>query len=349
MKFKIGEKVRFLNETGEGIVVKIIDNKTILVNDETGFDRPFLAKDIIKIDKTESILLDKETNEEFEEQTENTSDTLTDKEIDEILSKDKTKFKTNNETDIKIYFAITKKESKYNFYIINYSSFNCFINLINLSENKSFYNGLIESNTKIKISEKDFFNDDIKILSQIIFIKDNYDNIHSPAETEFNIKSVKLTKESTFKENDFFNQKALLIELFSYDLSDEIEKIDEKEFKKILKQKQEAENLQKKLGSKYKAKQRKILVEVDLHIHNLVDNYKNLSNSEMLDIQINEFHNQLNKAIKEKAEKIVFIHGVGKGVLKNKIRDILKKDYKKYKFQDASFKDYGAGATLVFL
>ena len=54
-------------------------------------------------------------------------------------------------------------------------------------------------------------------------------------------------------------------------------------------------------------------------------------------------------AIKNNAQKIVFIHGVGQGVLKLEISKELKSKYKKYRYQDASFREYGYGATMIYL
>ena len=47
--------------------------------------------------------------------------------------------------------------------------------------------------------------------------------------------------------------------------------------------------------------------------------------------------------------KIVFIHGVGQGVLKQEVLKLLKTKYAKYYTQDASFREYGYGATMVIL
>jgi len=74
-----------------------------------------------------------------------------------------------------------------------------------------------------------------------------------------------------------------------------------------------------------------------------------LENKEILDIQIGKFRNELNEAIAQKYEKVVFIHGIGAGTLKMEIRNILQKEFKKYQFQDASFREYGYGATMVLL
>jgi dsDNA-specific endonuclease/ATPase MutS2 len=58
---------------------------------------------------------------------------------------------------------------------------------------------------------------------------------------------------------------------------------------------------------------------------------------------------EMNLAIKNHAKRIVFIHGVGQGVLKQEVTNLLKRKFKKYYFQDASFKEYGYGATMVIL
>ncbi|MBK8808503.1 MAG: Smr/MutS family protein [Bacteroidales bacterium] len=94
---------------------------------------------------------------------------------------------------------------------------------------------------------------------------------------------------------------------------------------------------------------RETTLEVDLHIHELVENESGLEPNEKLEIQLNHFEERLNEAIKDKLRKVVFIHGVGNGVLKMKIRNILDRKYSKLRYQDASFEKYKFGATLVNL
>jgi len=58
---------------------------------------------------------------------------------------------------------------------------------------------------------------------------------------------------------------------------------------------------------------------------------------------------EMQSAIRSGVKRIVFIHGVGQGVLKQEVASLLSKKFKKYYFQDASFKEYGYGATMVIL
>ena len=89
--------------------------------------------------------------------------------------------------------------------------------------------------------------------------------------------------------------------------------------------------------------------EVDLHINELIDYSEGMSNSEILQIQLDRFHFVIEQNKKNKGKKIVFIHGVGNGVLKNEIRKLLERKYKGLNYQDASFREYGFGATMVII
>ncbi len=88
--------------------------------------------------------------------------------------------------------------------------------------------------------------------------------------------------------------------------------------------------------------------EVDLHIEELVDSKRGLTNTDIVQIQLAHFERKLEEAIKKKRPKIVFIHGVGQGVLKNEIRSILNR-YSNLEYYDASYQRYGYGATEVKL
>ena len=72
-----------------------------------------------------------------------------------------------------------------------------------------------------------------------------------------------------------------------------------------------------------------------------------MSASDILNHQLEVFHRTLEEHKKEKGCKIVFIHGKGEGVLRQAIIKELKYKYKSYTYQDASFQEYGYGATMV--
>lgn len=86
--------------------------------------------------------------------------------------------------------------------------------------------------------------------------------------------------------------------------------------------------------------------EVDLHIEELTDDYKHLTNGEIVDIQLRHARTIIDKARKNKINKIVFIHGKGKGTLRSELLSLLM-GYTFLEYYDASFKKYGGGATEV--
>lgn len=89
-------------------------------------------------------------------------------------------------------------------------------------------------------------------------------------------------------------------------------------------------------------------MEVDLHIHQLVKSKRGMSNYEILNLQINTAKRQLEFAIRKRIQKVVFIHGVGEGVLKEELKYLFGR-YDNVKFYDADYQKYGLGATEVYI
>ncbi|HKK39511.1 MAG TPA: Smr/MutS family protein [Cryomorphaceae bacterium] len=89
-------------------------------------------------------------------------------------------------------------------------------------------------------------------------------------------------------------------------------------------------------------------MEVDLHIHMVVDSTRNLSNHDMVIVQLNHFEKTLGEAKRRRLSKVVYIHGIGKGRLRNELRKRLK-SMPNCDFEDADYSRYGFGATQVKL
>jgi len=88
-------------------------------------------------------------------------------------------------------------------------------------------------------------------------------------------------------------------------------------------------------------------MEVDLHINQLVKSTKGMNNFDMLNLQIETAKRQLEFAICKRIQKVVFIHGVGEGVLKEELKYLFNKYDVKY--YDAEYGKYGLGATEVYI
>lgn len=87
-------------------------------------------------------------------------------------------------------------------------------------------------------------------------------------------------------------------------------------------------------------------LEVDLHIENLVDYPKRMDSFAIVQHQLAIFNEALTFCYKNNISKLIVIHGVGKGVLKNEILNLLL-DYPNLEYYDAAYHKYGFGATEV--
>lgn len=87
-------------------------------------------------------------------------------------------------------------------------------------------------------------------------------------------------------------------------------------------------------------------MEVDLHIEKLTDSARSMPNHDMLNLQLDTARRQLEFAIKKRIPKIVFIHGVGEGVLKLELEYLFGR-YDNIAYYEASYQKYGTGATEV--
>lgn len=89
------------------------------------------------------------------------------------------------------------------------------------------------------------------------------------------------------------------------------------------------------------------VVEIDLHCDQLLETTAGMENKDILEYQLDVFRKTLDEYKLRRGQKIVFIHGKGDGVLRQRILWELQTKYKRFHHQDASFKQYGYGATMV--
>ena len=144
-------------------------------------------------------------------------------------------------------------------------------------------------------------------------------------------------------ENDYFDEDAIIVPLVEKDIAAGFKLPSADDLKSAILGKEASESAKQSVKSNVVPE----IIEVDLHINNLVDNTSGLSNKDMLDFQMKKVREVMDANLRRVGQKIVFIHGKGEGVLRNEVLKLLKSQYKKCYVQDASFLDYGFGATQV--
>jgi len=156
---------------------------------------------------------------------------------------------------------------------------------------------------------------------------------------------LEMNKLHSFMENDFFDEEAIILPVIEKDAPPAFLKIDAKALKQAMQQKDAPATPKPK--PEHKRQRISPVIEIDLHINQLLDSTAGMSNGDMLNYQMDKFVETIEQYKTRKGQKLVFIHGKGDGVLRNEIVKTLKTKYKTFYFQDASFREYGFGATMV--
>jgi dsDNA-specific endonuclease/ATPase MutS2 len=150
----------------------------------------------------------------------------------------------------------------------------------------------------------------------------------------------------SFRENDFFEDEALIYPVVLNDIPEQELLISASDLKEAMTMKAQTD-LQKRRPSPIAKEKHPQWIEVDLHINSLLDSTTGLTNTDMLNVQLDTFRKTMAEYKNKKGQKIIFIHGKGAGVLKNALLSELKLKYKHFPVQDASFKESGFGATMI--
>ena len=87
---------------------------------------------------------------------------------------------------------------------------------------------------------------------------------------------------------------------------------------------------------------------IDLHIEKLTDDWKHLSNYEIMGIQLKAFHKYYDLALAHLQPSLIVVHGVGTGKLRDEIHDILRLKKEVKSFVNQFHPSFGYGATEIF-
>lgn len=327
MKLRIGDKVRFLNEVGEGTVSRIKDKQTVFVEMQDGFEIPFPVSQLVPI-HTELIL---------------------DKEAENIeLNPDA------HLTDA-VYFVIEPDHefasliSDYKLYIFNASSFNLLYSYSIKDEDyfQTIRHGEVGAYQKVLLRQVklQFFKDYNYHKVECLLYKNSFFKAQMPIAEVLRITPQTMAESKAIKHDEFkFPVHAFLLKDDFVSVTKTESEINPQDLARLTSIREFKSR--SKVSKSSKEYLRSLEKEVDLHIEELVDNTGGLSNFEKLNIQLERFEKELDEAIQKNMKKITFIHGVGNGRLKQEITSILKTT-RGVTFQDAPYKDYGYGATQV--
>lgn len=345
MVFQLGDKVRFLNDIGGGTVVGFLENSIVRVETEDGFEMPISANELIhdtKVDVDDTGKLREKAARKATEQ-KNKAPKVNLEAFKHI------EFKGNASLAIVPENAELLHVSNFMLYLVNSSSYEFNYGVASYEGKVAtlIAKGTISPGKKLnlKVLSQTEMTKIQKIHFQGFFSKDGLFDPQDCINQVFSLEEYSFYKTSSFGTSKYFKVPAITLGENTNAMQEAIDKLSKSDIAKVIQDKEKKEEK----PPVAKPKQKPVIEEVDLHIEAIVDSYAGMSNGEIIRIQLDRFETSLETAINAKTPKIVFIHGVGNGKLKHELRKTLERKYSDLKYQDASFKEYGYGATMVYL
>jgi hypothetical protein len=352
MKYNVGDKVRFLNDVGGGTISGILGSGMVNVTDEDGFEIPVPATDIVVVGKdgmygkaSPSLSLKEELSIRYRISIPEEPPAVQPEPEPDIVDSD----------DYEILLAFVPEDrpntggGSVGMYFINDSSFYCtyIISRRTAADRLSLLgHSTVEPETKEYVCSIDRagFGSTLSLNIVSVLYKHREYIYYPPEQASMDLSAAGIFQKSAFVENDFFDENACVLKIAASSIPEQEIEIDSRKLEEAIKQKDTAKPEVKP------ALKKPDVEEVDLHIEELLDDTRGLDNTQMLEIQKARFIAAMESGFVAKTRKIVFIHGVGNGRLKHEIRRLLDTQYAGLVYyHDASFQEYGLGATLVIL
>ncbi|HSZ25481.1 MAG TPA: DUF2027 domain-containing protein [Cytophagaceae bacterium] len=307
---KIGDQVRLIHGKEQGRIIRIIDGKQVEIEIEDGFRIPVLKAELVVVSSDESSIVSDQKDHEA---------------LDFVP-------KWNG-----IFIAFTAFNDRiYELNLINDTSYKTHFVIGEEKDGiyKGIFSGNIEKESLLKLMEINIndFESWPEFVIQLMFFSYGASEFRPP-----------LFKKIKFRSTSFFKSKkiapVLHKEAYLFRLDLDAVKIDAKS----LEEKMSETKIRPVLSIVRPSK------EIDLHIEKLIESPSGMSNTAMLNLQLEVFQKNLENAFATGMEEITFIHGVGNGVLKKEIHKLLSANKSIKFFQDAQKEKFGYGATLIRL
>lgn len=314
MRFRVGQKVRLLHESGNGVVTALIDDSHVEVDLGDDFPIDMHISEIVPVDQSE---------EAFST-------------VEKDKSPQSTPSKSFGSAIPDLSLVVTREEDgSREFILVNPEPVTILYTCYTRSGKK--FNGMdsgrVDDHGGVAVMFKTIASKPLNINSfyfQFIVFAPGNGYPHTPETFELPWPKNVLQKPSQLI--PALNRDGWVFSLRKEQLEKDVQAIAESEFVRIIRQ---------------EAPQKRVEGEVDLHIEALTKNPFELAPSEMLAFQLKHLEEKLSQALAENYASLVIIHGIGEGKLRKAVTDRLKKLPHIKEFSPADPKKYGNGATRV--
>lgn len=366
----VGDIVRFLNDVGGGRVLRIDGNFAWVDND--GFETPVLLRECVVVRTAQEEAAVKKVVEATPtkaavspQQTSHiapsalVSPQSVDYELD--LEEDFEEIEGGDVLNITIGFEPTDRtrlsQSDFDASLVNDSNYFLYFTLLSKERESdkwtTRYAGMVEPNTELWLGtypHELIGSFDNLCLQYIAFKRGREFDVKSPTAIAIKVDTTKFAKLHCFRSNPYFDNDVLAFTFVEEDEAVNAKYPTSAQIKNLMLSGSEtpkATDVPNQNKSKADSVGHGEPLIVDLHIDSLVDNKRGMSRADMLNLQIDTFRKVMDENLKNYGRKIVFIHGKGEGVLRQAIYKELNHRYRGHDAQDASFAEFGHGATQV--
>lgn len=377
---KIGDTVRFLNSTGGGKITRIQD-KVAYVEDEDGFETPILLKEVVVVmpaglDKPASGFKKMFDQEAFDEgRREEPRQAAREMKPEPAPEPELPLEETAHGDKMNILLAFEPTDVKqlgksaFGAVLVNDSNYFLDFTLLRRGDDERgwtlVYSGNVAPNELIDLVtlRHEILPGYEKIAFQCIaYKKDKTFTLQAPVSVSRKLDLTKFHKFHCFRPGVYFDNPVLEVPLVSDGVVSKPLEVNAAEIKESMAGMKPDKDMAAQLSKKYhvdsghKRKEKSPasnphavlpLIEVDLHIGELTDSLVGMQQKDMLEMQLGCVRRHMKENSGRIGQKLVFIHGKGEGVLRKAVLELLRKEFPKSELQDASFREYGFGATLV--
>lgn len=362
---KQGDIVRFLNSVGGGTITRI-DGKMAYVEDSDGFETPVLLRDCVVVGSAPALasvvesVIEHEPEITYSARSESAAvhKSLEDSEPD--IEETSTGEVINLQLVYEPRDLKTISNTTFDTYLVNDSNYYLYFTYLCRERDSRLwvtrYSGIVEPNIQLFVEELDresLPRMDYIAVGILPFKKDKPFTAQQPVLIERRLDTTKFAKLHCFEPSLYFDVPVLSLPLITdgkpyVSTAVTVNKPEAKELEKQLKSKIRADRRRQRPTVKDTATSRRgDTIVVDLHAEELLDTTRGLGPADILNYQVDTFRHVMDENARNKGQKIVFIHGKGEGVLRKALLKELTHRYKGNMVQDASFAEYGYGATQV--
>lgn len=356
MSAKIGDTVRFLNDVGGGKVTRIVDG-TAYVMDEDGFETPMPLRECVVVGTsfvfgTGPVPEPKAADTAKPKAAPASSKKAAD---DDLTQLPVIETAGGNVLNIVLGFEPTEikalSQSGFDAYIVNDSNYYVFAAVMTRGKDENEwtlrYDGVIEPNIQeyaFSLEQADLAGFDRLRFEYIAYKRNRAFEGKFPGDVEFRVDTTKFAKLHCFRPNPYFESPVIA---FDINVNDRIQSDAQTVIEEKIKTQPAPEPKRTHTPVSKSSKPSASPIVVDLHASELLDSTAGLSPADILNLQIDRFTEVMQQNLRHPGTKIVFIHGKGEGVLRQALMKELTHRFKGHDVQDASFREYGFGATQV--